>query len=120
LTIVIMTSITAFTWWRDHFASSGALDVAVAQEVTDGDIMWEDDVLYRGDRSGWSPAFLDRSAWLIRHVLAGRSAPSSLTHCMVVATKRSGPQPTPAPQERGAAVSKTTSAGRYPNEVELR
>lgn len=75
------------SWWRNHFESSGVLDVTLAREVTDGDIMWEDDVLYRGDLCGWSPDYLKGSGWLIRHILAGRSAPPSLTHCMVVATR---------------------------------
>lgn len=75
-------------WWRNHFASTGSLEVVLAGEVTDGDIMWEDDVLYRGDRREWSMDYLERSAWLIRQVLAGRSAAPSLTHCMAVATRR--------------------------------
>lgn len=75
-------------WWHRHFASSGCLNVALAEEVIDGDVLWEDDVLYRGDRAGWSASYLTHSAWLIRQVLQGRRAAPSLTHCMVVATKK--------------------------------
>jgi SAM-dependent methyltransferase len=75
-------------WWRDHLASCPELDVALAREVRDGDIMWEDDVLYRGERAGWNADYLERSAWLIRQIIHGRTASPALTHCMVVATKR--------------------------------
>lgn len=76
-------------WWESHFAANELLEVVHADEVMDGDIMWEDDVLYRGERSGWSPEYLEHSGWLIRQVLAGRSAPPSLTHCLVIAARRS-------------------------------
>lgn len=75
-------------WWRNHFESSQALEVTLAREVRDGDIMWEDDVLYRGERDGWSAGYLERSAWLIRQILHGSTSPPVLTHCMVVAAKR--------------------------------
>lgn len=74
-------------WWRRHFESCQNLGVVFAGEVIDGDVIWEDDVLYRGERSGWTAKYLANSAWLIRHVLHGRDAEPSLTHCMVVAIK---------------------------------
>lgn len=74
-------------WWRHHFASQERLEVVLAQEVIDGDVMWEDDVLYQCERAGWSGDYVARSAWLLRHILHGRTAAPSLTHCMVVATK---------------------------------
>ena len=77
-------------WWRDHVESSGALKVEVCQEVLDGDILWEDDVLYRGDRAGWSEYFLTRSAWLIRQIAHSRTNAPSLTHCIVCAAKPKG------------------------------
>lgn len=75
-------------WWRDHFASQESLEGTHAQEVPDGDLMWDEDVLYRCARHGWSPEYLEQSAWLIRHVLHGKLASPSLTHCLVVASKR--------------------------------
>ena len=75
-------------WWRDHFASHPELDVNVAREVCDGDILWEDDVLYRCERAGWSDEFLQHSGWLIRQIIGGRALEPHLTHCMVVATRR--------------------------------
>ena len=75
-------------WWRAHFTSSGAFDVTVCREVAGGDALWEDDVLYRGDRAGWSDDYLAGSAWLIRHILHGRSHRPSLTHMLLAATRR--------------------------------
>lgn len=75
-------------WWRAHFTSSGAFDVRVCREVADGDVLWEDDVLYRGDRAGWSDDYLARSQWLIRHILHGRSHQPALTHMLLAATRR--------------------------------
>ncbi|MFN0313836.1 MAG: SAM-dependent methyltransferase [Burkholderiales bacterium] len=75
-------------WWRNHFLSCQNLEVTLAREVPDGDILWEDDVLYRCERQGWSAEYLGYSAWLIRQIVHGRKATPALTHCMVVATKR--------------------------------
>jgi SAM-dependent methyltransferase len=78
-------------WWRTHVESSGAFAVETCDEVPDGDILWEDDVLYRGDRAGWSEQYLARSGWLMRHILHGRSSRPALTHMMLVASRRQGP-----------------------------
>jgi SAM-dependent methyltransferase len=80
-------------WWRDYFAADPALKVTRAEEVVDGDVLWEDDVLYRCERHRWDPAYVSHSAWLIRHILHGRSASPSLTHCVVVAARASSTQP---------------------------
>lgn len=74
-------------WWGRHFAANDLLRVEHAEEVPDGDIMWEDHVLYHGDRAGWTPEYLAHSGWLIRQILAGQSASPTLTHCLVVATR---------------------------------
>jgi SAM-dependent methyltransferase len=77
-------------WWQRHFEANGPLTVRVATEIPDGDILWEDDVLYRGDCAGWSPQFLEHSGWLIRQIIHGRTAEPSLTHCLVMGEKPSG------------------------------
>ena len=74
-------------WGRTHVESSGAFTVDACHEVIDGDILWEDDVRYRGDRAGWSQDFLARSAWLMRHILHGHSSGHALTHMMLVASR---------------------------------
>lgn len=75
-------------WWRDQVESSGLFDIKLAQEVLDGDVLWEDDVLYRGDRAGWSEEFLSSSAWLIRQIAHGRTKAPTLTHCMICAKRK--------------------------------
>ena len=75
------------SWWQRHFASIEELDVGLAEEVPDGDVMWEDDVLYRCERAGWDANYIASSAWLMRHIVHGKTAPPSLTHCIVVATR---------------------------------
>lgn len=77
-------------WWQRHFEEHGKLAVRVAMELPDGDVLWEDDVLYRGDRAGWSPHFLEHSAWLIRQIVHGRTRAPALTHCLVVGEKVMG------------------------------
>lgn len=74
-------------WWGNHLHSAGTFDVEVSREVPDGDIFWEDDVLYRGGRARWSQHFLTRSAWLIRHIAHGQANAPALTHCLVSAVK---------------------------------
>ena len=75
-------------WWARHFAACEGLDIESAYEILDGDVLWEDDVLYGCERAGWDADYIARSEWLIRHVLHSRTASPSLTHGMVVATKR--------------------------------
>ena len=74
-------------WWRDHVESSGTLEVGVCKEVLDGDILWEDDVLYRGNRAQWNEDFFRRSAWLIRQIAHGQTMAPLLTHCILCAAK---------------------------------
>lgn len=81
-------------WWGNHLQPAGPFDIAVSQEVPDGDVLWEDDVLYRGDRARWSEDFLTRSAWLIRQIAHGRTNAPTLTHCLVHAVKGKGKETT--------------------------
>lgn len=74
------------SWWLEYFASSGVFSEVSGHEILDGDVMWEDEVLYRCERHRWDPEYLSRSSWLIRQVLHGRKASPALTHCLVVAT----------------------------------
>lgn len=76
------------SWWQRHLESNGPLTVRVAEEIPDGELLWEDDVLYRGDRAGWSAQFLEHSGWLIRQIVHGRTAEPSLTHCLLMGEKR--------------------------------
>lgn len=75
-------------WWRDHVAASGLFDVLTAEEVEGGQVLWEDDVLRRGDRAGWSNEFLENSQWLIRQIAHGQTSSPTLTHCIVGAKRK--------------------------------
>ena len=74
-------------WWRNHVESRDGLDVCTCDELVDGDIYWEDDVLYHGDRDGWTPEFLARFSWLFAHILHGRLAQPRLTHFLLLASR---------------------------------
>lgn len=74
-------------WWRDHLERNGNFHVTTAEELAIGDILWEDDLLYKGERAKWSPEFLEHSAWLIHQILSDRTSPPTLTHCLVVAQR---------------------------------
>lgn len=74
-------------WWRTHVEASGAFNVDCCDELVDGDLLWEDDVAYRGDRAGWSQDYLARSGWLMRHILHGRAGRPRLTHLLLAATQ---------------------------------
>ncbi len=75
-------------WWRAHVEASGVFDVEACAEVEDGDVMWEDDVLYRGHRAGWSADYLSRAGWLIEHIRHGQSHRPRLTHLLLTAVRR--------------------------------
>lgn len=75
-------------WWHDHVAASGLFEVMTAEEVEGGQVLWEDDVLRRGDRAGWSDAFLSSSQWLIRQIAHGQTSSPTLTHCIVSAKRK--------------------------------
>lgn len=74
-------------WWRQHFERTAGLNVEFCEEITDGETLWEDHALYCGDRAGWTTEYLDKTAWLNRQLLWGRSNSPSLTHFMLTATK---------------------------------
>lgn len=75
-------------WWAERFRQSGAFDVERCEELLDGDVMWEDDLLYRGDRDGWTDEFLSRNAWLIRQILQSQIIPPTLTHFVLSARRQ--------------------------------
>lgn len=75
-------------WWRGHVEASGVFDVEACAEFEDGDVMWEDDVLYRGDRAGWSADYMSRAAWLIQHIRHGQTSRPRLTHLLLKAVRR--------------------------------
>ncbi len=74
-------------WWRSHFERTKLFNILECYELTDGDVMWEDHVLYHGERSNWSPDFMDRFGWLMKQILFGRLFSPYLTHMLLEAEK---------------------------------
>ncbi len=75
-------------WWRTHLEASGVFNVEACAEFEDGDVIWEDDVLYRGDRAGWSADYLSRAGWLMQHIRYGQTHRPRLTHLLLKAVRR--------------------------------
>lgn len=73
-------------WWRDHISAQGFFEVHQSSEVRDGDIFWEDDVLYRGELAGWKDEFLANAGWLIKQIAHGQHSKPRLTHLKLLAS----------------------------------
>ncbi len=75
-------------WWRRFFEDSGAFDVDSSAEIDDGQVMWEDHVLYSGDRAGWTTDYLEKTRWLTNQLIWGQSRDPHLTHFILSAGKK--------------------------------
>lgn len=75
-------------WWRNLFETSGNFEIEFCEEISDGKVMWEDHVLYCGERSNWSEEYLEKTDWLIRQLIWGKENSPALTHFMLCATKK--------------------------------
>jgi len=92
-------------WWRAHIDASGVFKVEACAEFEDGDVMWEDDVLYRGDRAGWSADYLSRAGWLMQHIRHGQTHHPRLTHLLLKAVRKT-------PGETASGASSVTGVPR--------
>ncbi len=68
------------SWWKALFESTRLVDVVDSRELPDGLVMWEDDVLYSGERAGWTDSWYENSKWLIDQLVYSRDHRPSLTH----------------------------------------
>lgn len=75
-------------WWRALFEDSGLVDVIECDELDDGRVFWEDDILYRGDKAEWNDAFLREARWLIDQIVYGQSHRLYLTHLAATFERR--------------------------------
>jgi len=91
-------------WWRSLFERTGVLDVRMCEELPEGRVLWEDDVLRAGDRADWSADFLRRYGWLVDHVAYGQRHRFGLTHFVATAVKLPAPA-LPDETTRSEAVS---------------
>ena len=67
-------------WWSDRFVETGMVDVILCTELEDGLVMWEDEVLHHGQRSGWTQKWHLNARWLVDHLLYSRDHVPYLTH----------------------------------------
>jgi len=75
-------------WWQSLFEASGNFEVEFCEEISDGKVMWEDHVLYCGERSNWSKEYFEKTAWLIRQLIWGKINSPALTHFILSAAKK--------------------------------
>ena len=75
-------------WWKALFEQSGLVEVLECEELDDGVVFWEDDVVYGAEKAAWSDAYLQQSQWLIDHVVYGRAHRPYLTHFLATLEKR--------------------------------
>ena len=68
------------SWWKILFESTRLVDVVDVRELSDGLVMWEDDVLSSGERAGWTEDWYNKSKWLIDQLVYSRDHRPSLTH----------------------------------------
>ncbi len=75
-------------WWRALFEESGLVEVLECDELEDGVILWEDDVVYGAEKAQWGDAYLQKAQWLIEHIVYGRDHRPYLTHLLATLQKR--------------------------------
>lgn len=63
-------------------------DVLNCQELPDGLVMWEDDVLHHGEHTGWGSAWFKKSKWLIDQIVFSRHHRPALTHYIGTVQKK--------------------------------
>ena len=75
-------------WWRALFEESGLVEILECDELEDGVILWEDDVVYGAEKAQWSDAYFQKAQWLIEHIVYGRDHRPYLTHLLATLQKR--------------------------------
>ncbi|MEE2847277.1 MAG: class I SAM-dependent methyltransferase [Gemmatimonadota bacterium] len=75
-------------WWKALFEETRLVDVSESRKLAGGLIMWEDEVLYHGERAGWTEEWLQDSRWLIDQITYSRERSPGLTHYVLTARKK--------------------------------
>ena len=75
-------------WWVALFEETRLVDVLNCEELPDGLVMWEDEVLHHGEHAGWSNTWFEKSRWLIDQLVFSRHRRPSLTHYIGIVQKR--------------------------------
>ncbi len=71
-----------------RFEETRLVDILSCEELHDGLVMWEDDVLYHGEHAGWGGAWFEKSKWLIDQIVFSRDHEPALTHYIATAEKK--------------------------------
>ena len=75
-------------WWKALFEETRLVDVSESRKLAGGLIMWEDEVLYHGERARWTEEWLKDSRWLIDQITYSRERSPGLTHYVLTARKK--------------------------------
>ncbi len=76
------------SWWKGVFEETRLVDVLACGELDEGLIMWEDDVLYDGERASWTDDWYGKSKWLIDQLIYSRDHLPDLTHYTATVEKK--------------------------------
>ena len=74
-------------WWKAAFEATRLAEVVECEELPDGLIMWEDEVLHHGERAGWTEEWYRKAEWLIDQLIYSRTNNPYLTHFILTAQK---------------------------------
>lgn len=74
-------------WWKGHFENHD-YKVIDCFELEQGKQIWEDNILYFGNRKNWSKGYYESHGWLMKHVLYEKNG-FYLTHFFLTAAKDS-------------------------------
>lgn len=111
------------SWWQELFMATGAVEVLECSELDDGLVMWEDEILYHGERAGWTTEWHRKAQWLINHVLYSRDDTPSLTHYVASFEKKlpaSGRTRSRDPQRSFAAHNASSFTRQRLNDLQTR
>ena len=75
-------------WWEALFEETRLVDILNCEELHDGLVMWEDEVLYHGERVGWGSEWFEKSKWLIDQLVFSRDHRPHLTHYIATVEKK--------------------------------
>ena len=75
-------------WWKALFLKTGLVDIIECNELEDGPVMWEDEILHHGERAGWTEEWYHKAKWLIDQVAFSRDHAPYLTHYVATLEKR--------------------------------
>jgi SAM-dependent methyltransferase len=76
------------SWWKAVFEETRLVNVVGCNELEEGLIMWEDDVIYHGERAGWTDDWYSKSKWLIDQLIYSRDHRPYLTHYTATVQKK--------------------------------